>query len=191
MIEPFDEHGSTTSDLLDYIALGLLLEKPNHGYALYETFTREFSPVWQAGRSKFYATLNDLHDAGYLDAETIPQEGRPPRRVYSVTESGRAAFYGWLDEPTAQPRDVRVIVPVKLRLYEMLGLASADDLLEAQIAVCRERLAVEAERTETPQAEADDLFYTLLYEFRRRQLIAMIDWLAYCKTRFTPDQMER
>jgi PadR family transcriptional regulator AphA len=190
MIDPFEEQGSTTEDLLDYIALGLLLGEPNHGYALYETFVAGFDPAWQAGRSKFYATLNDLHDGGYLDAETVPQEGRPPRRVYSVTEAGRAAFQRWLDEPTTQPRDVRVIVPVKLRLYEMLGLGGADDLLDAQIAVCEERLAFEAQRAETPQAEADDLFYTLLYEFRRRQLLAMIDWLGYCKIRFAPDRME-
>lgn len=191
MIDALDAVGSTTEDLLDYIALGLLLEQPNHGYALYEAFVDEFNPVWQAGRSKFYATLNDLHDAGFLDAEVIPQQGRPPRRVYSVTEAGRAVFHRWLDEPTAQPRDVRVIVPVKLRLYEIVGLTDAGDLLDAQIAVCRERLAFEARRVDTSQAEAEDLFFDLLFEFRRRQLTAMIDWLAFCKTRFTPDEMER
>lgn len=184
-------------DLLEYIALGLLMVEPKHGYALYQDFEEAFGPVWQAGRSKFYATLADLHeDAGYLDAEMEPQKKRPPRKVYGLTPEGQAAFEQWLLEPTIQPREVRVIIPVKLRFFEMLSLPGAEALLDAQIAVCQSRLDVEAQRSDELEAQDDDFFYELLYQFRRRQLLGMIDWLRYCKRRFArlplsdPDVLE-
>jgi len=173
-----------TDTLLDYIALGLLVAGPKHGYALYQDFAEMFAPVWQAGRSKFYATLAGLHDAGALDVELEPQENRPPRKVYRLTGQGQAAFEAWLREPVPQPRDVRVLIPVKLRFYETLDWPGAHGLLDAQIEVCRERLAFEAHRPESPEARDDDFFFDILYEFRRRQLMAMIDWLRTCKDRF-------
>lgn len=175
---------SATDDLLAYIALGLLVPEPKHGYALYRDFVEVFGPVWQAGRSKFYATLAELHEnAGHLDAELEPQENRPPRKVYRITQAGRAAFERWLLEPVAQPREVRTVVPVKLRFFEMLGLAGAEDLLDAQIDVCQARLDREARRASSREEE-DDFFYDLLYEFRRSQLAGMINWLHTCRVRF-------
>ncbi|HPV08286.1 MAG TPA: PadR family transcriptional regulator [Aggregatilineales bacterium] len=175
---------SATDDLLAYIALGLLMPEPRHGYALYQDFVEMFGPVWQAGRSKFYATLADLHEkAGLLDAEMAPQENRPPRKVYHITEAGRDAFERWLLEPVAQPREVRTAIPVKLRFFEMLGLPGAEALLDAQIAVCQARLDREMRRASNRAGE-NDFFYELLYEFRRSQLAGMIDWLHTCRARF-------
>lgn len=188
---------TATDDLLEYIALGLLMVEPKHGYALYQDFEEAFAPVWQAGRSKFYATLASLHeDAGYLDAEMEPQKKRPPRKVYGLTAAGREAFERWLLEPTSQPREVRVVIPVKLRFFEMLSKPGAQALLDAQIEVCEVRLDVEAQRSDDPEMQDDDFFYELLYEFRRSQLLGMIDWLHICKRRFArlplsdPDALE-
>lgn len=176
---------TATDDLLDHIALGLLMTEPKHGYALYEDFVEMFGPVWQAGRSKFYATLAALHEqAGYLGAELEPQESRPPRKVYHLTEAGRHAFARWLSEPVPHPRDVRVVIPVKLRFFEALDLSGAERLLDAQIAICEARLGIEARRPVEAETAGEDFFYELLYEFRRRQLLGMIDWLRYCKQRF-------
>lgn len=170
--------------LLDYIALGLLVSGPSHGYELYQDFVEHFGAVWQAGRSKFYATLADLQAAGYLDATTEPQQDRPPRKVYRLTEAGRAAFDRWLTEPVQAPRDVRVAIPVKLRFFDMLAIKGADRLLDAQIASCQARLDREARRPGAGHPAEDDLFEDVLHEFRRRQLLAMIGWLNYCKARF-------
>ncbi len=175
---------NTIERLLDYIALGLLVAGPSHGYELYQDFVEHFGAVWQAGRSKFYATLADLQAVGYLDATTEPQEGRPPRKVYHLTEAGRAAFDRWLAEPVQAPRDVRVAIPVKLRFFDMLAIRGADKLLNAQIASCQARLDREARRPEAGRPAEDDRFEDVLHEFRRRQLRAMIDWLNYCKARF-------
>jgi len=168
--------------LLENVALGLLIASPKHGYELYHDFIDLFGPVYDAGRSKFYARLNDLQGAGYLTAELIPQENRPPRKIYHVTPAGEDRFRRWLHEPVDAPRHVRVIAPVKLRLFRLLSEPGAQDFLDAQIDVCRTRLDREADRAETAaEAGDDEAFADMLYELRRQQLIAMIAWLEYCK----------
>ena len=168
--------------LLENVALGLLMAAPKHGYDLYHDFDALFGAVYDAGRSKFYARLNDLQDAGYLTAESIPQENRPPRKIYHVTPAGEERFRRWLVEPVDAPRHIRVIAPVKLRLFRLLGEPGALDFLDAQIVACQSRLDRESDRAEAvADAEGDDIFADMLYELRRQQLIGMLTWLEYCK----------
>jgi len=170
--------------LLENVALGLLIVAPKHGYELYHDFSALFGTVYNAGRSKFYARLNDLQEAGYLSAKLIPQANHPPRKTYHVTPAGEARFRQWLHEPIDAPRHVRVIAPIKLRLFRLLGEAGTQDFLDAQIAACRARLDREADRAETAvEAGDDEAFADMLYELRRQQLIGMIAWLEYCKGR--------
>ena len=170
--------------LLENVALGLLLVAPKHGYELYHDFSMLFGTVYDAGRSKFYARLNDLQEAGYLSAKVIPQANHPPRKIYRVTPAGEARFRQWLHEPINAPRHIRLIAPVKLRLFRLLDESGAQDFLDAQIATCRARLDREADRVETAaEAGDDEAFADMLYELRRQQLIGMIAWLEYCKGR--------
>lgn len=175
---------TATDSLLPHIALGLLDAGPRHGYGLYQDFVEAFGSLWRAGRSKFYATLADLQAAGHLTAEMEPQPNSPPRKVYALTDSGRAALRVWLAEPAPTPRALRVVIPVKLRLYDLLGWPGVEGLLAAQTAVCMQRLALEDDR-----AAAGDPVTELVIDLRRRQLVALIEWLGACRARLThPDE---
>ncbi len=58
---PGDEHVSLQPALL-----GLLLERPKHGYELYGEFRRELGRVWQIGPSRLTAHLKLLEEAGLV-----------------------------------------------------------------------------------------------------------------------------
>ena len=171
---------TATDSLLPHIALGLLDAGPRHGYGLYQDFAEAFGSLWRAGRSKFYATLADLQAAGHLTAEMEPQPNSPPRKVYALTDSGRTALQAWLAEPAPTPRALRVVIPVKLRLYDLLGWPGVGALLDAQTRVCADRLA-----RERAQAAGDDPVDALVSDLRQRQLTALIEWLAACRTTLT------
>jgi DNA-binding PadR family transcriptional regulator len=167
----------TPSLPLDYIALGLLATSPKHGYELYQDFVDEFGSIWKAGRSKFYAVLSALEECGYLSMTFEPQSNRPPRKVYQVTETGYAALLDWLYRPVTPLRRVRVELLAKLRLLDLLGLSDVGRLLDAQAAACQaqlERLA------EAEHAEHDRLDH-LVFQFRRCQIQAMLEWLEVCR----------
>ena len=84
---------------LRYIILGLLGARAMSGYDIKRAFDRSLATYWNAGASQIYTTLKALAANGLVSSEIVPQEGRPDRRVYSLTATGRAALDAWLDEP--------------------------------------------------------------------------------------------
>ncbi len=84
---------------LHYIILGLLGAHPMSGYDIKRAFDRSLATYWSAGNSQIYTTLKTLAARRLVSSEIIQQEGRPNRRVYSLTPEGRVALDAWLAEP--------------------------------------------------------------------------------------------
>ncbi|MBX2997031.1 MAG: PadR family transcriptional regulator [Caldilineaceae bacterium] len=166
---------------LEHLALGLLVEGPKHGYQLYQEYEELFRAIWKVGRSKFYAALASLHTAGYLDAVTEPQEDRPPRKIYQLTQSGHERFLKWLYQPVTPMRAIRVEFLAKLRFFTLLALPNPEQLIDAQIEVCQRTLAQWA--TASAADAHEDLFTELVHEFRQKQILWILDWLHNCRVR--------
>jgi len=156
--------------------LGLLLERPKHGYELYGEFHRELGRVWQIGQSQLYAQLKLLEEAGLVAAHVEPQLSRPPRKVYHLTPQGRTAFDEWVHRPSPSLRQMRVEFLARLYFFERLSLAGLDRLVAGQRAVCRDQL----EQFARLAAESGDPFRRLVWEFRCGQLEAALRWLDRC-----------
>ena len=99
-----DHDGSRNT--LRYIILGLLGAHPMSGYDIKRAFDRSLATYWNAGNSQIYTTLKVLATRGLVSSDLVLQEGRPNRRVYRLTPTGRAALDAWLVEtvPPASPR---------------------------------------------------------------------------------------
>jgi PadR family transcriptional regulator AphA len=172
---------------LENVALGLLLPGPKHGYGLFQDFEQYFGLIWKAGQTKFYLTLADLQDSEFLDSAIEPQENRPPRKVYCLTDSGREKFMAWVSEPNQSVRGMRVEFIAKLRFYNLLDLPGADRLVDSQLEIFNAQKAEweQAARSETPDESKDrhDHFADLVYSFRIRQVEGIIDWLEDVRQR--------
>ena len=55
--------------------------------------------IWQAKNSQIYNELDKMEQKGWLTSERIMQDERPNKRVYSITENGRAELLDWLSAP--------------------------------------------------------------------------------------------
>ena len=42
------------------------------------------------GEGQLYPALHKMEESGDIEATWIPQDGKPPRKVYAITESGKA-----------------------------------------------------------------------------------------------------
>ncbi|MBN1426856.1 MAG: PadR family transcriptional regulator [Anaerolineae bacterium] len=84
---------------LDYAILGFLNYHPYSGYDLKKIFDTTVQHFWSADQSQIYRTLARMTEQGLVDVEKIAQDDRPDRKVYHVTEAGRAALLDWLSEP--------------------------------------------------------------------------------------------
>jgi DNA-binding PadR family transcriptional regulator len=92
----------------DLVVLGLLLERPMHGYEVNQELEQREVRDWAGvSRPQVYYSLRKLDGAGYIgpapakavDAAHGSHEGGPERRVYRVTAAGRRAYASALTRP--------------------------------------------------------------------------------------------
>ena len=74
------------------LCLGLLSNGEACGYELKKTFESLFKHFFPAGYGSIYPALADLAASGLVECKEIPQIGKPDRKVYSITDKGRASF---------------------------------------------------------------------------------------------------
>lgn len=80
---------------LDRILLGLLRE-PATGYDLGNAFSKNVRHFWSAELSQIYPTLKRLKQRRMLSSRIEPSAKGPNRRVYALTDEGRAELLRWL-----------------------------------------------------------------------------------------------
>ena len=88
--------------------LVLLAEKPSHGYQIIQELEARSNGAWRVSPGSVYPTLQQLEDEGLVRLVA----GETERRVYELTESGRAEAEGlkterapWDDAAGAVPND--------------------------------------------------------------------------------------
>ncbi|MEZ0326317.1 MAG: PadR family transcriptional regulator [Fimbriimonas sp.] len=74
---------------LEALILGALQRSPMHGYELAKHLKDAGSQVLIFGEGQLYPALHKLERDQFIEATWIPQEGRPSRKVYQLTEKGR------------------------------------------------------------------------------------------------------
>lgn len=74
---------------LDAVVLAVLESGPKHGYAVLKDLSRHTNGLIKLGEGQLYPTLHKLETSGFVSAEWAAQEGKPARKVYSITPSGK------------------------------------------------------------------------------------------------------
>lgn len=163
---------------LEQALLGFLMQGPAHGYDLHRRAEDELGRIWHMGISNVYGALKRLEQAGQVESSLDPQESRPPRKVYRITPAGRRCFLEWVRGSVPTMRAMRVEFPAKLYFLHTLDLEGAHELVAAQERVCQERIE-RLERSATRCGPQD--FDRLVFDFRRRQIEAILEWLQTCR----------
>ena len=71
------------------VCLGMLTDGPASGYDLKKCFESSFGHFFPAGYGSIYPALATLARNGMVEFEEVPQEGKPDRKVYTITVKGR------------------------------------------------------------------------------------------------------
>jgi PadR family transcriptional regulator, regulatory protein AphA len=170
------------SPSVEYCLLGLLGERPMHGYELHRELSLKtgLGLVWTVKQAQLYAILAKLEGEGLIAAEIVAQEGRPARKVFHLTAGGRDAYAGWLGSPTPR-KDFKLDFLAKLYFARRGGGAAAASLLGAQRKLCRAWIEEMRSRFEACEESSLD---ALVYRYRIGQLEATLSWLDECSERF-------
>ena len=84
---------------LAHAILASLEFRPMSGYDLKKFFDQSVGNFWSTTQSHIYKDLEKLEEAALVEAKVIPQEGKPSRREYHITETGRDELHRWLVTP--------------------------------------------------------------------------------------------
>ncbi|HWV20382.1 MAG TPA: PadR family transcriptional regulator [Devosia sp.] len=85
------------------LCLSVLYEGDATGYDIRRLCTDgEFSYFVEASFGSIYPALAKLEDDGLVTSRTVPQDGKPARKVYSITGAGRKAFTEELSAPLGE-----------------------------------------------------------------------------------------
>jgi PadR family transcriptional regulator AphA len=173
-------------DAADYAIMGLLRIGPRHGYELAPYFANNgtLGLVCTLGVSRLYALLHALEELGLVHAESSIVSGGPPRKVFSLTEAGIAAFQRWLDQPIRRLRQIRQDFLLKLYFSRQLPDSDTEALVSRQVAASR---AVADDLEAQARAEAPDSFASMVYGSRLALAYATTAWLEAERDRHTDD----
>jgi len=81
------------------VCLGMLTDGAASGYDLKKQFESSFAHFFAAGYGSIYPALSSLAENGFVTCEQIPQDGKPDRKVYAITDAGRQFLIEALKNP--------------------------------------------------------------------------------------------
>jgi DNA-binding PadR family transcriptional regulator len=84
---------------LTYAILATLADRPCSGYDIAKQFNESVGLFWQATPQQIYRELTKLEEQGKVSAEIILQEGRPNKKLYSLTKLGLQKMTEWIAQP--------------------------------------------------------------------------------------------
>jgi DNA-binding PadR family transcriptional regulator len=118
----------------DYLLLGLIAERPTHGFALSRQVARNgpIGRVYEISRPNVYQAICRLTATGLVvPVGTERTSVGPQRTLVRATLAGRHLAQTWLDQPARHVRDLDTELLLKLFLLERAG-RDATPLLQAQ-----------------------------------------------------------
>lgn len=104
---------------LTHTILATLGSESYSGYDLWKKFSQTSRYYWQATQQQIYRELGKLEKEGAISSELIPQEGRPNKKLYQVTEFGVEKLKTWLLEPS-EPMTIREELLVKVLAAKLI-----------------------------------------------------------------------
>jgi len=168
---------------LERAILGFLNYGAFSGYDLKKMFDTSVQHFWSADQSQIYRTLARLAEQGWAEVEVVEQDDRPDRKVYHITEDGRAELRRWLTTP---------LVHESHRSVELVQVFFAGQLSDEEVLAMFEREAEKVRAAlacydQVPQQAADYIemvdspreafFWLLTLEAGIRSAQAHVAWL--------------
>jgi PadR family transcriptional regulator AphA len=86
------------------LCLGVLTTDEASGYEIKKTLEENFGYFMDVSHGSIYPALAALLDEGLVSVQEVKQEGKPDKKVYALTDSGRAAFVEGLARSPARHR---------------------------------------------------------------------------------------
>jgi len=136
----------------ELVVLGLLNQKPMHGYQLYHEIERTRMEYWaQVNLASIYNTLNRLERQKMIEAKREKPGKMPERNVYRIAKKGKEKLASLLEQTLRDERMHPANLVVGVALIKGLPKKKALDCLKFRSEILRKNLThlIEADKHES------------------------------------------
>lgn len=124
---------------VDILILRHLRQRPAHGYELRKRVEAITGVLLH--NNSLYPALKRFEEAGAVVKTAEPQEGRPPRHVYEITDVGRELLHDMLAELPAEAAGDDTEFLARVGQFTLLAPDERTAILDARDAALRDRVA--------------------------------------------------
>ncbi len=143
------------------VCLGLLTFGEASGYEIKKLFEDgTFSGVFDASFGSIYPALNRLAEEGFVDCRAEAQDGRPDKKVYSITARGRDYFIRELSSGIA-PDHVRSEFMIAMIFAHLLPRSVASSYVDGRIEEFRRTVDYLQATAATPDCQMPNLQFSI------------------------------
>jgi DNA-binding PadR family transcriptional regulator len=167
---------------VQHALLALLSQQSRHGYELHDLFEAAVGGHWELNSGQIYSSLDRLARDGLVYEEGVEKGGGPDKRVWALTDEGRAALLRWWH--SAVPRDYRLRDEFYLKL--MLAIVTRAERPHLVLHVQRRELFQELHDLTTRRNAANpaqELAQILLLDSAIMHTEAELRWLDMVESR--------
>jgi DNA-binding PadR family transcriptional regulator len=173
-----------------YSLLALLRERPHYGYELRQEFEARTGSVWPLNIGQVYTTLDRLQRDGLVDEAGEDSEGR---RMWQITEAGRAECDRWLTVPIEHVERARDALAMKLAIASTMPELDIASIIQSQRESTTRTLQ---DLTRTKAAGGDsrspsEMAWLLVVDSMIFQAEAEIRWLDHSEQRLARAAADR
>jgi DNA-binding PadR family transcriptional regulator len=125
----------------ELVVLGLLSQKPMHGYQLHQEIEKTGMEIWaEVNLSSIYNTLNRLEEEEMVEAKREKPGKMPERSVYHVTKTGKKKLASLLEQVLSDKRIRPADLMLGIFFIKGLPRRKALDCLESKVEVMQKLL---------------------------------------------------
>jgi DNA-binding PadR family transcriptional regulator len=163
-----------------FTLLALLHQRPMHGYELGKQFASILEADWDVKPGQIASTLARMKDAGLVDYEIAEGGDAPDRKVYAITDEGRADLELWYRTPEVRDYRLSDTFYIKLVLSILGGPVPPEQVLAAQRRELFQQLHNVTDMLRKTDARKQ-LPWLLLLESATMHLEADLRWIEMCE----------
>lgn len=162
--------------MLELAILGLLKERPMHGYELKKRLTFMLGHFWTVSYGSLYPALKRLEKENSIERAYSVKEKTRTRNVYRITKSGEAVFISRLGEVVTEKEiaDTEKF-DIRLAFFQYLEPETRLNILEKRRRLLERQ--VESFKAYRSRNTDEDLYRTGLLRHKADQARSDIRWL--------------
>jgi DNA-binding PadR family transcriptional regulator len=118
----------------EIVILAMLQQGPRHGYEIKKDIDRALGGMVTLNNKTLYLALKHFEEMGAVTRQVIPQEGKPNRHIYQLTEHGAELLQGYLRDFPPEQASSDAEFFTRVAFFDFLEMPERETILNKRLA---------------------------------------------------------